>query len=61
MRKVVQISIALMSGETMDSLGGGIVALCDDGTMWIKDTAIIDDWQQIPNVPQIQPRYETKR
>ena len=46
MRKIVQISTWTL-GETCI----GVVALCDDGTLWDWT----DTWKRIPDIPQDEP------
>ena len=51
-RKVVQISLALYEGA-------GLVALCDDGTMWMNERPYDTrgetthcNWREIRDIPQ---------
>ena len=48
-RKVIQISLGLHQG-------GALAALCDDGSMWIKDCPwdARDNWIRVVNVPAIR-------
>jgi hypothetical protein len=47
MRKIIQIA-AIPKAEQQSAK---IVALCDDGTVWIK-ALTGDRWEAVPNVPQ---------
>ena len=47
MRKIVQIA-AFARGAY--SAASGILALCDDGSLWVRGTGY--DWQRLPDIPQ---------
>ena len=50
-RKVIQLTFFQRDENHVD----GLVALCDDGTMWLGDANTWNaSWVQIPDVPQVQ-------
>jgi len=55
MRKVVQIAIAPEGDNCLPLL----VALADDGTMWLGNIPLSDpvnpEWVQVPPIPQDDP------
>lgn len=56
MRKIIQIQ-ALRFEDTNSDDGGRIqeteiIALCDDGSIWIRIRALDGEWVQLENIPQ---------
>jgi hypothetical protein len=50
MRKIIQISSAVTAE------GLFLHALCDDGTVWINDSATSQGrWSRVPPIPQDEP------
>lgn len=49
MRKIVQIA-AFARGAYEYNWEIGILALCDDGSLWERGTYY--DWRRLPNIPQ---------
>ncbi len=49
-RKVIQIQSVAVQNE------GYIIALCDDGTMWVLADADIttNDWIRVPDIPDVK-------
>lgn len=45
-RTPIQISVSECECHT------NVVALCNDGTMWIIDQAHDDEWEKLPDIPQ---------
>lgn len=53
MRIPVQIAYAEYA-DTENNVGASLIALCNDGTIWLKDRPWQDghDWVQIEPIPQ---------
>ena len=59
MRKIVQIAVQASSEEMLSDgrtlkIHAGLMAMCDDGTVWFRRSAA-DEWNRLPDIPQDQP------
>lgn len=59
-RKVIQLTaVFIKEGSYANYDGIQYVALCNDGSMWVKDEQALQ-WTQLAEVPQPSPEGEKK-